>query len=254
MRKFFLRKQFFSCKRLLMALVCIACCALSAAAADTWSYPTQKPDGKFGGGDGTAASPYLITSAQQLADLAYLVNNVVDFSEGQHYKLTKDITLNDIEFTTSGKPEKDVESYQTFTPIGHYMTTNCKSFKGIFDGGGHTISGLIPKMNDYMGLFGACWNAIIKNLTIKDSYLESNGHECILVNMGTLAAYAYKTNFYNCHVENGHIDDFIYLNSAYVFNTDNILIGGLVGSGALSVPPAHLMAPSLWYMSRRTPI
>ena len=43
-------------------------------AADSWSYPTSKPDGKFGGGSGSYYDPYLINNAQQLADLAYMVN------------------------------------------------------------------------------------------------------------------------------------------------------------------------------------
>ena len=43
-------------------------------AADIWSYPTSKPDGRFGGGSGSYYDPYLINNAQQLADLAYMVN------------------------------------------------------------------------------------------------------------------------------------------------------------------------------------
>ena len=39
-------------------------------AADFWEYPTKKPDGKFGGGSGTQSDPYLISTAQHLADLA----------------------------------------------------------------------------------------------------------------------------------------------------------------------------------------
>ena len=58
-----------------MAIVACLFCMQTVQAADTWSYPSEEPDGKFGGGSGTASSPYLINSAQQLADLAWLVRD-----------------------------------------------------------------------------------------------------------------------------------------------------------------------------------
>ena len=44
-------------------------------AADTWSYPTTKPETPFGGGDGSSYDPYRIETAQHLANLAYMVTD-----------------------------------------------------------------------------------------------------------------------------------------------------------------------------------
>ncbi|QRN84665.1 S-layer homology domain-containing protein [Clostridia bacterium] len=67
----------------------------TAVASDgEWSYPTvdNAPTG-FTDGIGTQDNPYIISSAQDLADLAYLVNQGEDF-EDQHFKLAGEIDLN----------------------------------------------------------------------------------------------------------------------------------------------------------------
>ena len=74
-------------------------------AADSWSYPTDKPDGKFGGGSGSWYDPYLINNAQQLADLAYMVNDR-EYYNGKYFKLTTDITLNDNVLNDDGTPNE----------------------------------------------------------------------------------------------------------------------------------------------------
>lgn len=80
-------------------------CMQTALAADNWKYPTKsgKPDGNFGGGSGTEANPYLIKNAQQLADLAWCVNDGNAY-KGKYFKLTADITLNDITWTADNTP------------------------------------------------------------------------------------------------------------------------------------------------------
>lgn len=72
-------------------------------AADQWSYPTDKPNGKFGGGSGSWYDPYLINNAQQLADLAYMVNDG-EYYKNKYFKLTTDITLNDNVLKEDGTP------------------------------------------------------------------------------------------------------------------------------------------------------
>ena len=70
-------------------------------------------------GEGTKSFPYLITSGEELAYLASQVNNGQSY-EGIYFELTEDLNLNNI----------------SWTPIG----TTTASFRGIFDGAGHTIS------------------------------------------------------------------------------------------------------------------
>lgn len=100
-------------------------------------------------GSGTAADPYLIGSKAALAAFAAAP------ADGAYYKLTADIAWSDY------KQGGAAPAASNWTPI---------TFKGTFDGNGHTVSGLY--FNDpavsYVGFFGVA-NGVIKNLTIKDS-------------------------------------------------------------------------------------
>ena len=53
--------------------------ARRAQALVTWSYPSSAPQNPFAGGSGTESSPYQIATAQQLANMAYLVNNSTNY-------------------------------------------------------------------------------------------------------------------------------------------------------------------------------
>ena len=85
-------------------------------------------------GTGTEADPFLIENAQQLAYLAYRVNNGLDAVGGHvsnhdyHYKLMVDVDLN------------GSESFQ-WTPIGYWNSdADYQCFGGYFNGNSHTIS------------------------------------------------------------------------------------------------------------------
>jgi hypothetical protein len=85
----------------------------------------------------TSAETFTIANADQLAGLAYLVNNGTDFRNKTVY-IDRDIYL-------TGKE---------WTPIGTYQ----RLFRGTFDGNGHTIWDMtITRTNsdNYAGLFGA---------------------------------------------------------------------------------------------------
>lgn len=98
---------------------------------------------------------YEISTAEQLAGLAQMVNAGTDFS-GKTIKLTADIDLGDKEWT----------------PIG----TSRNKFAGTFDGQGYTISGLyINTSSQYQGLFGSTApEAFIQNLIVTGS-VTANG-------------------------------------------------------------------------------
>jgi len=99
---------------------------------------------------------FTITTAQQLAGLAKLVNDYVDDFLGKTIKLGKDINLSGI----------------NWAPIGMEQT-----FAGTFDGNGYEIKGVKIKFSDndsaFKGLFGALdLNGEIKNLGVIDSDIK----------------------------------------------------------------------------------
>ncbi|MEI6555928.1 MAG: GDSL-type esterase/lipase family protein [Paludibacter sp.] len=143
----------------------------------------------FSGGNGSQATPYLISTGEELAYLASLANASPQTSNantaGKYYKLTADIDLNG--------PTK------SWTPIGIATAT---AFAGNFDGDNHSISNIY--INDattvYAGLFGyptgtASVNVIIKNLTIASgSITVTNASSTV----GAFAGRSIYTQFINC--------------------------------------------------------
>ncbi len=103
-------------------------------------------------GSGNEGDPYLIENSTDLKALSQYING--GSGSGEYFKLTTDINLGG----------------STWTPIG---TDNSHSFKGTFDGGGRTISGLSVNSAKYAGLFGQN-NGTIKNLNVKGSVAASN--------------------------------------------------------------------------------
>ncbi len=108
---------------------------------------------QYGGGSGTQADPYQITTVAHLANLATNVNN------GHTYKDTVFILTQDLDL-----------NHQEWTPIGKYtgFTTIDKPFSGSFDGNGKTIQNLKVSGNyQAAGLFCYIYagtNGFIKNL------------------------------------------------------------------------------------------
>lgn len=134
----------------LAALAWIAVPVSARAETDVWDGTTASG---FAGGTGTEGDPWLIENAEQLAYLAQQVNEGTDY-ERKHFRLVSDLDL----------------SGEEWTPIG----THGKSFRGGFNGDGHTITGMTitGKENSYVGLFGECYNftadsSYIKSVTVK---------------------------------------------------------------------------------------
>ncbi|MBQ8287538.1 MAG: leucine-rich repeat protein, partial [Clostridia bacterium] len=160
------------------------------------------------GGSGTQSDPYRITCGEELALLAQEVRAGETFA-GKYFLLTQDVLLND---TANYSRWSDNAPARRWIPIGGYATVHVGSaedfdrlaaesdgllvrteegyrpaesyqsgviyyrltaFSGIFDGGGHTISGLYTADgSDYLGLFGACQNAVLRNITLSELYVE----------------------------------------------------------------------------------
>ena len=117
-------------------------------------------------GTGTEADPFLIENAQQLAYLAYRVNNGLDAGGGHvsnhdyHYKLMVDVDLN------------GSETFQ-WTPIGYWNSlSDYQYFGGYFDGNNHTVFGLyINSFAHDVGFFGFVEGCTIKDFNISDGMI-----------------------------------------------------------------------------------
>lgn len=152
----------------------------------------------FSGGDGSAASPYQIGNAEELAYLAQCVNMGLDF-EDVCFCLTDDIYINDINNFENW--DKTAPQY-SWVPIG----INESRFEGVLDGREHTVNGIYIKNNfDKIGLFGELSEkSCVKNLNIKDVYLENtNAAELsfvggiVAVSYGTISECSSKGRFYS---------------------------------------------------------
>ena len=135
---------------------------------------------------------YTVTSADGLMNIAKLVNGG---------KTDINITLDkNIDLTGKG-----------WTPIG---TSFDNSYKGTFDGGGHTITGLTVTTNDqFVGLFGYLNRAgMVKNVVMEGIQITSNH---MFGCTGGVVGYSWGT-IENCSV------------SGSVSGTD--CVGGVVGS------------------------
>ena len=136
---------------------------------------------------------YTVTSADGLMNIAELVNGG---------KSDINITL-DTDIDLTGKD---------WTPIG---TDYDNSYKGTFDGGGHTITGLTFTTNDeYAGLFGWLNRAgTVKNVVMKDVQITNNRSWSAFA--GGVAGYSWGT-IENCSVS-GSVSGTVY-------------VGGVVGA------------------------
>lgn len=122
----------------------------SARTEDGWDGTPSQPHGT-----GTEDDPYQIGTAQELAWLAYAVNNQME-SAGYCAVLTADINL----------------GYCRWPVIGVLSSNGQRAYTGTFDGQGHTVSGLyITSLGSRqkLGLFGVAQDAVIENLTVRGS-------------------------------------------------------------------------------------
>ena len=168
-------------------------------------------------GAGTEEFPYLISSADDLAYLCSVMMRKEGYSVGKYFKLTKDLVLNDRVLNENGTLVSDTAGLKKWQPIGEGETgRSYYAFQGVFDGAGHTISGIY--MNDStlkdQGLFGFLHRgAEIKNLVIKDSYIKGTGA------VGAVSGQCYKGVIANC------------ISYATVVSVGaTIQVGGIVGS------------------------
>ena len=122
-------------------------------------------------GDGTSGSPYVIATADQLDLLALRVGSGNSYSN-KYFKLDSDIAYD------SGKLNPYGGNY---TPIGRYGNGYSLSFSGVFDGCGHTVSGVrVGRVEGsttpyrFQGLFGYVRNGVVRNVVLADGVIDGN--------------------------------------------------------------------------------
>ena len=118
-----------------------------------------EPKYEYGGGSGTSDDPYRIYTAEQMNAIGA---NSIDWNN--HFRLMADIDLSKFD-GKDGRP--------AFNIIG----TSLDSFTGVFDGNNLTISHLIVRGHEYLGLFGIINdpNAEVKNLGLINPNLYTGG-------------------------------------------------------------------------------
>lgn len=161
--------------------------AITPVASKFYNITLNKDKGYTDDGQGN----YTVTSAEGLKNIAKLVN---DGNTGIDITLTGNITLTG-----------------DWTPIG---TSISNAYKGTFDGGGHTITGLTVTTSDqYAGLFGNL-SGTVKDVTLKDVKIESNNE---ISAVGGVAGRSYGT-LENCSVS-----------GSVIGRGKNSIAGGVVG-------------------------
>ena len=148
---------------------------------------------------------YIIRTPAHLDLLATRVNSGVSEYADKYFKLGADLEYdrNDLAIDNDGNGTGD-SNYKAIgicvfdddnnTPIADY------SFKGHFDGEGHTISGIViyrggnDDNNDLQGLFGQTSKAEIKNITLADAHITGRDY------VGGIVGKAYEGTITNCHV------------------------------------------------------
>lgn len=153
-----------------MTVVALVAIPTTSAQAST-ACSTTGATSSYGGGSGTSAAPYLISTPQQLA---YLSATTGDW--GKHFRQTANIDLGGCQWISIGR--------ETVAP-----------FTGSYDGGGFTISGLSigDQVGTGVGLFGlvggvAPTGVTITNLTLVGTIDSSDAR------VGGLAGYILAAN------------------------------------------------------------
>ena len=145
---------------------------------------------------------YTVYNANGLMNIAELVNGG---------KTDINITL-DTNIDLTGKD---------WTPIG---TDYDNSYKGTFDGGGHTIKGLTVTTNDqFVGLFGYLDKAgTVKNVVMEGIQITSN-HVLMSGNTGGVVGYSWGT-IENCSVS-GSVSGTVYVGGVVGAQIDGSITG-----------------------------
>ena len=184
------------------------------------------------GGSGTEADPYTIANVAAMNALAEEVNgsNTAACFSGQYFKMTADIDYSNENSTKDG-------GYSNFSPVG-YMNSEKRGrpFSGVFDGGGHTLSGInINRPTDgriTQGVFGLIGDDIetsgpvVKNLKLANSTIVAIDNTYVGGIVGVI--------FIKGLVENCEVASDVRFGIHSGENPSKVFIGGIVGANQSS--------------------
>ena len=168
--------------------------------------------------------PYIINYPSQLNLLATCVNDKTSSSfssdgfTGKFFKLGADIAY---AHTTEWNDASSEENNYTVIGTGQYT-----SFRGTFDGDGHTVSGIrIYKGADHessnlQGLFGYVLGGTVKNVTLSDARITGRR------NVGGIVGFLTDNNQLIGTVNNCHVDGNVAIHTVV---SDADYHGGIVG-------------------------
>lgn len=140
-------------------------------------------------GEGTAESPYLVKTADDLNDLR---NYLGDAYRGTHFRMTNNI---DLENWIATNADEEVKT-NGWKPIGSNAAS--EQFYGHFHGGGYAVSGIwMNRTASYSGLFGYVNGGIIDSLGIKVALLKEIKSSTTYT--GGIAGYQYNGHLSNCY-------------------------------------------------------
>lgn len=197
---------------------------------DIW---TGKISSKYASGTGTKEDPYIIETAEEMARLAYEVNNSSwdkYATEDKYYKLASDIFLND---TSAENWYENPNRKSWFTAFGQDQ-----AFCGHLDGSGYVVYGLcFSDGNDakLTALFpSAGRKSIVENLGIATSHIVSDGN--------------YAGAFY-AYVENRNFDK----NSPIIRNcfvAEDVFIEGSITGGFVAALPSTVSVKDSYFLGK----
>lgn len=124
-------------------------------------------------GTGTAEDPYQIGSAAALAEFRDKVNRGERDADA--------VLIANIDLSEICSDAKDT----SWTPIGNAQTVNGPTYKGTFDGQGHSVKNLYIAGSENAGLFGYINGGTVKNLRVSGS-ITTTGGGVVAINDGRI--------------------------------------------------------------------
>lgn len=154
----------------------------------------------YAGGTGTKDDPYLISTPEQFMKLAVEIENLgqvddnwdSDYTKGKYFKQTADLVFNEgvmnkVSGASGDASIIDNSTLRTFKGIGYKAgDVDYQRFAGTYDGDGHAIIGMYNNnaKNSGSGVFNFIEGATIRNLIVKEAYINANA------NVGLVVGYA----------------------------------------------------------------
>jgi hypothetical protein len=177
------------------------CLVIAMTALLGWVAFPKSPSDAFGGGDGTAGNPWIISTAAELRSFRDMTVANTNGAQTAHVWLANNIDLQNV----------------GWTPI--------QNFAGIFDGRGYMISGFNPTLTSnvrafIMNLTGSIAQpAILRNLSISGTMTQTTG------NVSGFATFVSRSDgnmrIYNCK-------SYVDINVSTASSSGQCVLGGII--------------------------